>query len=198
MDQKEINQEQPFSDQAVTVSVGMKVRYMYAFLFQHVHRSFQGIFGVCLSLAALVLWIVSLDGMGITTQKVILLVIGLMFTVINPLMILVKAWKQVTLSPVFKQPLQYTFGEEGLQVAQGDEEQFVTWNQVREVRKTATILVLYTTKASGSILAWKELGDKRQEVERIIANGCRAAGVTKVPASMKRADAESDRGNQTW
>ena len=69
MDQIEMDQEQEqqqnteqaenaledFVDPASVVSlpVNMKVGYMYSFLFQHLHRSFKGIFGVCISIAAL-------------------------------------------------------------------------------------------------------------------------------------------------
>ena len=78
MDQIEMDQEQEqqqnteqaenaledFVDPASVVSlpVNMKVGYMYSFLFQHLHRSFKGIFGVCISIAALVAFVMSFDG----------------------------------------------------------------------------------------------------------------------------------------
>lgn len=186
INQEEQNPQNPEADdQGITLSVHMKVGYMYSFLFQHLHRSLKGIFGVCISLAALVLFFLSLDSNTDTTRKVILLVIGLLFTVVNPILLLIRAQKQVLLSPVYKQPLCYTFNKAGMKVAQGDAEQFAEWKQILEVRKTASILIIYTSRNSGSILAWKEMGEKRQEVERIIAEGCKSAGVTKVPKSMK-------------
>lgn len=183
MNQDEIN--------IVSLSVNMKVSYMYSFLFQHLHRSFKGIFGVCISLAALVMFVFSFDGQGDTTRTIILLLIGLLFTVVNPLMLLVRAKQQVMLSPIFKQPLQYTFTSAGMKVSQGDEEQFVTWEQILEVRKTASILILYTSKNSGSILAFREMGEERQAVETMIAEGCIRAGVKKLPAYMKRMEIDS-------
>lgn len=174
--------------QEISLSVNMKVGYMYSFLFQHLHRSFKGIFGVCISLAALVVFFLSLDGTADTGRMVILLIIGLLFTVVNPIMLLVRAQRQVLLSPVYKQPLHYTFSREGIKVSQGDAEQFVEWKQVLEVRKTASILIIYTSRTSGSILAFKEMGNQRQEVEHMIAAGCKAAGITKVPASMKEVE----------
>ena len=101
-------------------------------------------------------------------------------------MLLIKAKQQVMLSPIFKQPLQYTFSPAGMRVSQGEEEQFVTWEQILEVRKTPSVLILYTSRSSGSILAFQEMGEKRQEVERMIAKGCRGAGVKKLPAYMER------------
>lgn len=183
MSEKELNQE---NEEQVSVSVHMKVSYMYSFLFQHLHRSFQGIFGVCISVAALVAFVLSFDGTADITRKVILLVIGLLFTVVNPFMLLVKAAQQVKLSPIYKQPLEYTFSESGMKVAQGESEQFVTWNQVLEVRKTPTILVIYTSRNAGSIIALKEMGKQRAEIEEMIAKGCKAAGVKKIPAYLEK------------
>lgn len=174
--------------QEISLSVNMKTRYMYSFLFQHLHRSFKGIFGVCISLAALVIFVMSLGSTEDTTRMVILLVIGLLFTVVNPILLLIRAQKQVLLSPIYKQPLQYTFCKEGMKVSQGDEEQAIEWNRIWEVRKTSSILIIYTSRNAGSIIAFKEMGDQRQHVERVIAEGCMAAGITRLPASMKKLD----------
>ncbi len=183
MNENECNQE---LEHQVTVSVQMKVSYMYSFLFQHLHRSFRGIFGVCISVAALVAFAMSFDGTQDTTRQVILLIIGLLFTVVNPIILLIKAAQQVKLSPIYKQPLVYTFSESGMKVAQGESEQFVTWKQVLEIRKTPSILVIYTSRNAGSILSLRELGDKRKEVEEIIATGCHQAGIKKIPAYLEK------------
>ena len=65
--QVENQSESPVTDaqaetEGVRVSVGMKVGYMYSFLMQHTHRSFKGIFGVCISVAALAAFALSFDG----------------------------------------------------------------------------------------------------------------------------------------
>lgn len=172
--------------EGVRVSVGMKVGYMYSFLMQHTHRSFKGIFGVCISVAALVAFALSFDGNGDTTRKVILLIIGLLFTVVNPIILLIKAQQQVLLSPVYKNPLTYLFTEDGMTVSQGGQEQSLAWNAILEIRKTASVLIIYTAKNTASILAYKEMGENRQAVEQMIARGCKKAGVTKIPASMEK------------
>jgi hypothetical protein len=171
---------------ALSVTVNMKVRYMYSFLFQHLHRSFRGIFGVVLSLAALVMFFLSLGEDADATRLIILLIIGLLFTVVNPVMLWFKAQQQVILSPVFKKPLTYAFSEEGMTVIQEEQSQFLEWNKVVAVRKTGTVLIIYTSRNSGSILAWKELGKSRKDVELMVARGCMQAGVKQIPASMKK------------
>ena len=159
---------------------------MYSFLMQHTHRSFKGIFGVCISVAALAAFALSFDGNGDTTRKVILLIIGLLFTVVNPIILLIKAQQQVLLSPVYKNPLTYLFTEDGMTVSQGEQEQSLAWNAILEVRKTASVLIIYTAKNTASILAYKEMGENRQAVEEMIARGCKKAGITKIPASMEK------------
>lgn len=184
--QSEEERQEQNRNAKLSVTVNMKVRYMYSFLFQHLHRSVRGIFGVVLSLAALVMFFLSLGKDVDGSRLVILLVIGLLFTVVNPIMLFFKAQQQVLLSPVFKQPLTYIFYEEGMEVVQGEQSQFIEWNKVIAVRKTASVLILYTSRNSGSILAYKELKEKRREVESLIAHGCHEAGNGRLPASMKR------------
>lgn len=172
-------------EDGVSVTVNMRVKYMYSFLFQHVHRSLQGLIGVGISLAALVMFFMSIGKNVDGTRMFIMLVIGLLFTVINPILILFRAARQVTLSPVYKQPLTYVFTEQGITVKQGEQSQFVEWKKLVMVRKTASVLILYTNRNSGSILAFQELGEKKDEVIRLITEGCRAAGIKRVPKSMR-------------
>lgn len=171
--------------QGISVSMPMKTTYMYSFLFQHLHRSFKGIFGVLISIAALIAFVMSLDGSTDISRKIILLIIGLLFTVVNPVLLWFKAYQQVKLSPIYKAPLQYDFSPEGIRVSQGEEEQFVTWKQVLEVRRTPSVLIIYTSRNAGSILAYKEMGELRSEIEHQIARGCKSAGVTKLPSSLE-------------
>lgn len=179
------NSERILHEDGVMVTVPMKVKYMYSFLFQHVHRSVQGWIGVGISMAALVMFFTSLGKNVDATRMFIMLVIGLLFTVINPILLVFRAAKQVALSPVYKQPLTYIFTEQGMTVQQGEQSQFVEWSRIVMVRKTSSILILYTTRNSGSILAYKELSEKKEAVIQMIADGCRKAGITKVPKSMR-------------
>lgn len=173
-------------EQEIKISANMKVSYMYSFLFWHLHRSFQGIFGVCISLTALVLFVMSFGNDMDPARRAGLLFIGLVFTVINPILLLVRAQKLVHFISTYKEPIQYTFRTDGLVIAQGDEEQFAEWGNFVKVSKTPRVLVLYTNRNAGTIIAYQEMGDKRQEIEAIIAEGCKEAGITRLPASMKR------------
>ncbi|MBQ8982635.1 MAG: YcxB family protein [Lachnospiraceae bacterium] len=169
----------------VSVTVNMRVKYMYSFLFQHVHRSLQGLIGVGISLAALVMFFMSIGKNVDGTRMFIMLVIGLLFTVINPILLLFRAARQVTLSPVYKQPLTYVFTEQGMTVKQGEQSQFMEWKKLVMVRKTASVLILYTNRNSGSILAFQELGEQKDAVIRIITEGCHMAGIKRIPKSMR-------------
>lgn len=180
-----VNSDRDENADGVSVTVNMRVKYMYSFLFQHVHRSVQGLIGVGISVAALVMFFASIGKNVDGTRMFIMLVIGLLFTVINPILLLFRAAKQVALSPVYKQPLTYVFSEQGMTVKQGEQSQFMEWSRLVMVRKTASVLILYTNRNSGSILAYQELGEKKDEVIRLITEGCRSAGIKRVPKSMR-------------
>ena len=102
----------------IKFSVRMRVKTMYRFLMHHGYAGISGIINLIISGGALILLIA---GVGETkTSKVALLLIAALFTVINPVYLYYKAAKQVKLTPMFANPLDYVIGEEGLSVSQGE------------------------------------------------------------------------------
>ncbi len=72
-----------------------------------------------------------------------LLLIAALFTVINPVYLYYKAAKQVKLTPMFANPLDYVIGEEGLTVSQGEEALTVEWKELRKVVETKKDFYVY-------------------------------------------------------
>lgn len=68
-----------------------------------------------------------------------------MFTVINPLSLAFKTFKQLKTSPSYKQPLVYTFGDDGIGVSQGEEHMDLEWKGVYRLLMTKYMLAVYTT-----------------------------------------------------
>ena len=77
------------TEKQVTISVQMKTGYMFDFLYWHSYSGVMGIVNYGLSLAA-VAALVAGFGKGNPVATVALLVLSLLFTVINPLLLLQK------------------------------------------------------------------------------------------------------------
>ncbi len=106
--------------EAKTKSVNMTFPALFSYVMNTNYRSMSGILGLVLSFGAIVMLVI---GWNTTSgrQKAIFIIVALMFTVINPLSLAFKTFKQLKTSPSYKQPLVYTFGDDGIGVSQGEE-----------------------------------------------------------------------------
>ena len=80
---------------------------MIDFVMHHTYSSISGWFGVILSVAALIYLAVGFNQYD-NFMKLMLIFIGVLFTIINPLMLRSKAKKQVTSNKSFETPIDNT------------------------------------------------------------------------------------------
>lgn len=151
----------------IRFSIKMKVKTMYRFLMHHGYAGISGIINIVISGGALILL---LAGVGDSTaSKVALGIVAALFTVINPLYLYYKAAKQVKLTPMFAQPLDYCINEEGLTVSQGEEELTVEWDELRKVVETGKDFYIYLSLTRAYIFPKEDLagqeGALREAVE---------------------------------
>ncbi len=146
-----------------TKSINMKFNALYSYILNTNYRSFGGVFGVFLSVLSLIFVILMWDKMKIN-QRILFLAIGLTFTVINPVMLAFKAYRQLKLSPSYKKPLEYTFGDEGITVAQGELSQEISWNQICRIMMTKSVLAIYTSRVHAFVIPLSELGSDRGKI----------------------------------
>ena len=92
--------------EAKTKSVNMTFPALFCYVMNTNYRSMSGILGLVLSFGAIVMLVI---GWNTTSgrQKAIFIIVALMFTVINPLSLAFKTFKQLKTSPSYKQPLVY-------------------------------------------------------------------------------------------
>ncbi|MDF2589887.1 MAG: hypothetical protein K0S41_3728 [Anaerocolumna sp.] len=154
-------------DNEVNVSVIIKTSDMYDFLLHHAYRGFSGMIGIFLSFGAIVLLITGYGGDS-QMQKALLLVIALLFTVINPIQLYMKAAKQVKLTPGFKLPLDYKLNNSGIQVSQGGEAYEKPWEEVRKVIETGKSIIIYMSNVGAYLLPKSSLVDHYEEVKNLI------------------------------
>ena len=143
--------------------VKMKVKDMYRFLLYHTYSHVSGWFGVVLSLIAIYMLVTqydTLDDMG----KMILFVIGLLFTVVNPLMLLSKAQQQIAGNPVYRKPLCYMLDDTGIQISQDDQEQSMSWEQVIAVKRFWGEVMVYTSKKHAFVFPVSQMGEDASRI----------------------------------
>lgn len=149
------------------ISVKLKTMDMFRFLMRHEYGSFSGLFGLAISILALLSLVLGVaDGDRNTT--IILGFLALVFTVFNPIRLFMRAQKQIVMNPTFKAPIEYTFGEDGMHIAQGEEQMDVAWADMRKLVRGKKIMVLYLSKVVGYIFPKSQCGGHYEEIAAMI------------------------------
>lgn len=151
----------------IRFQVDLSVSELYVFSMRHTYCSASGVFGLLLSfgsLAACALRYESLDG----TTKLALIIIGLLFTVVQPIMLYGKAFMQRLRNQDINAPLQYCVSEEGITVSQGEQQVQVPWYDVRKMVQNRNAVYLYMSPVRAFIFPRKQCGKHYEEMISLI------------------------------
>jgi len=149
------------------LSMRLDAKDMVNFMFYHNYSGIQGWIGVVISVAALVWLAVDFSDMEWTT-RIVMFIIGLLFIVVNPLMLYVKAKKQVASNPTFQMPIDYTLSEDVLVIEQGDAQLAVPWKDLHIIKDSGRSLIVYVTRMRAFIWPKEKLGDNYPEVTKLL------------------------------
>ena len=103
-----------------------------------------------------------------------MIISSLLFTVINPIMLLRRAQKQVKRNPGFSTPIEYTFTKKGFTMQQGEEKATAEWKDLWKVRDGKKYLYLYRNLYL--ILIIKNVTEWRPTMKKILLTGGGTAG----------------------
>lgn len=151
----------------ITFSVQMNTGYLFDFLYWHSYHGVTGIINYALSFAGIAA-LASGFGKGNVAVTVMLLLLALLFTVINPLSLLYKAARQTKRTPMFAKPLQYKFDEKGFSISQEGRTDTAEWESVVQIRETGKNIILYLGAANALVLPKKEIGEQLQEFKGLL------------------------------
>jgi len=151
----------------VSFRVKLGVMDLYRFLMTYNYKSFGGIFGVLISVACLMLLAVSFHD-NTPQMNLVLLALGLLFTVIQPVMIWKKAATQVVKNPVFQEELEYELSKDGISIRQKDVEQKVMWNQIFKVAEDKKQILVYTSRVNACIWPKAQIQEQLEHVKTML------------------------------
>ncbi len=138
------------------LDVLMDKKSMTKFLIRNNFTQAGGFIGLIISIAAIVCLVVFWGKIG-QAQKILLVMLGLLFTVIQPLSIWLKGLKQLKTGP-FRKPFHYVFSEEGIHVKNTAGEVDVPWEQVEKDIITKDAIYIYMNAVSAFIIPASQCG----------------------------------------
>lgn len=145
------------NDEVLELDVKLDKKTLDRFLLRNNFLRAGGVIGILISLAAIVGLLVFWKYFT-TSQRVILIFLGLMFTVIQPLTLLMKGRSQLK-TGAFREPFHYTFTKAGMSVENMAGTVEVKWSDMRKVIVTKEAMYLYMNAVSAFIIPRQECGD---------------------------------------
>ena len=146
----------------IKFDVKMTPNILYGFLLHHTYNSFSGILGT--AVGAFLLFAYFKSG------YLLYLAGGVLLLLYMPVVLRIKASKQVLLTPAFKKPLSYCLSDDGVQVSQDEVTETLPWDGFIRAESTSGALLLYSTKVNACIFPRKALGDKAPQVIAMISS----------------------------
>lgn len=146
-----------------TKSINMNFPALYSYVMNNNYRSFAGVLGITISVVSLIITFTLWDSLG-NGQRVMFILLGLTFTVLNPISLAFKTYKQLKLSPSYKKPLEYTFKDDGITIAQGELSQDIEWRNICRVMMSNKMIAIYTGRMYAFVIPLSELGDDKAKI----------------------------------
>lgn len=158
----------------VKANVKLTTKQMFQFLMYHTYSTVAGVISILLSVFAYV-GVIYLLTQPESSMLYIgsLVVIGLLFTVVQPVMIYIKAKRQVAESEAINKPLEYTIDTEGIHIAQEDKTGFSSWYEIVKIKSVAGIAIFYTSKLHAYVIPKADFGDQYDDMKKIVWDNCR-------------------------
>lgn len=152
---------------SVKIEVKMLPKYMYDFMVYHQYSHFSGLLGIIVGVIALGLGISTISK-GDAQAAMPMFLIAVLFLIITPMTTRNRARMQVEKSEMFNKPLEYEFTEEGVYVRQDDLEVLNKWEEFSNAVSTKKSVVLYITRVRAIIFPKECMGDKYEDVVKMI------------------------------
>lgn len=154
------------SEEVLELDIKVDKKTLNRFLLRNNFLRLGGIIGLFISVAAIVLLIVLWSALS-TPQRVVLIFLGLMFTVIQPLSLLMKGWNQLK-SGTFREPFHYEFSAAGMKVENMAGAVDVKWSDIRKAVIGKDAIYLYMNALSAFILPRAACGESYAKVAGMV------------------------------
>lgn len=151
---------------SIEMDVKLDSKSMGGFLIYHNYSRISGMFSVLISVAALVGLIWRWD-FWMLTQKVLLVILALLFTVIQPIMLVWRGNRQLQTED-FQIPFHYVFDKNGIVISQKDQKQEFQWKDVRKIVYKKESIYVYMSTVSAFVLPKSQCNGRFDELVKMM------------------------------
>lgn len=151
---------------SIEMDVKLDDKSLGRFLLYHNYARAAGVIGIVISVAAVAALFIKW-GFWTTTQRGILVVLALLFTVIQPLMLVWKGKKQLMMEE-FQSPFHYVFDDDGVVISQGEQSQKFSWGEIRKIVYRKDAVYVYMSTVSAFVLPASQCGGQFEGLVKLM------------------------------
>lgn len=173
---------------------------IFKFSLAYTYLGIPGILPALIVLTGIYLLVTGLIQGNASANVLFGIVVIVLFVVVNPVMLYIKAKKQAIENPVYKIKTYYTIQEDGIFVEVGEENALIEWDRVLKIKHFMGLNVLYTGPKQAFVFPDEALGDERDKITGVMKEkiqNARTQKKTPNPSNIsKYTSKEDDTENQ--
>lgn len=125
------------------------------------YSTYASMVGVCNIIFTIAMLLLSAKFWGDVNGfiKILFIMAICLFTIIQPLVVYIRAKRQVAMIP---QDMEIGFDDNGIHVKTENQNSDLKWNQIKGVSKKPSMIIIFTTAKHGFILTNKVLGKQKE------------------------------------
>ncbi len=127
----------------IKIKSQINVHELYHFLMYHTYSTVWGFAGILISVCAFLTFVQLLQNGADVFSLFVTMLTALLFLCVQPVRLYIQAQRMMVNDKGYANPITYTFGTNGMVVAQGDAEAKYPWSAVEKVISTKKIIAVY-------------------------------------------------------
>ncbi len=144
------------------LNVQLTKEHLFDFLLYHTFSKASGFLVNMLGMGVIVVGaVMQFTGRIDFTQFVLYVIAGVAFLVYTPILLKIRAKKQMQVNPEYRDPREYIFSEEeGIRVVQGEKETKYDWSRIQRTVTTPKTIGIYYGKDEAFIIPKEAFGSR--------------------------------------
>ncbi len=151
----------------IEFKVKLTRKEMFSFLINNAYRKPMGVIMFLFGIGCYVVAALTYSQMELYSI-LLLILLGSIYTIIQPVMLWRNAGRQIARNPVYKEELNYCFDEKGITVSQGGSVTSKNWDECYKAADYGRIVVIYITVNNGIILPKAAMGGQYEEFAKLV------------------------------
>lgn len=162
----------------LSFDTNVKEKELFKFSINNMYRKITGIIWILFSVAVIFVTVYTWGNVGIE-KSILMIVLAALYTVINPVLLWVRAKGQVKRNESFQKPLHYMINETGITISQDDKSDKTKWTEMWKAVKYGNLVVVYVSTIRAFIIPIKDVADKFDTLVELLNIGLKSRNYVK-------------------